>query len=317
MNGLRILHLSDTHLRGDDAPNADGVRPDDTLRAALSALENLGSVDLLVLSGDLSDDGTAASYEKLQAVIEGFASRHGTAGAPAPIVLVPGNHDRRPGFRTVLGPGVGPAPVPAVGPCLRPIHGMVTVGDFRIITLDSSVPGRSHGLVDEDQIRWLEGLLASDSGAGSIVVVHHPPVAPVTPLHQGIGLVNTERLVSVLGDSDVRLVLSGHYHHTLIDSIAGRDGAIPVVVAAGIVNHNQVLAPRGHEMATVGAGANLIDLGLDSGVTGGSRPGSARVRVLPLRLDTARPLFLLDPEQVRAVAQRIDATAAERAAAQQ
>lgn len=145
------------------------------------------------------------------------------------------------------------------------------------------------------------------------MVVHHPPVAPFTPLHQGIGLINTQRLVEVLGNSDVRLVLSGHYHHALIDSIAGRDGRIAVVVAAGIINHNQVLAPPGHELAVAGSGAMLIKLPPEPPArTGSPAEATARVRILPLTLTPARQLMNLDSAQVQAMAQQIDASPEER-----
>lgn len=198
----------------------------------------------------------------------------------------------------------------------RPVYDCRTVGGVRIITLDSSVPGRSHGLVDAEQLGWLQRTLAADAARGTVVVVHHPPVAPFTPLHQGIGLINAQRLVELLGDSDVRLVLSGHHHHALIDSIVGRDGRIPVVVAAGIVNHNQVLAPPGHEMAVAGSGAMLIELNPETPARADSpADATARVRVLPLTLTPARQLMNLDPAQVRATARQIDASPEERDAA--
>lgn len=258
MESLHILQLSDTHLRGERLPGTPD--PDALWRRALEALDTLGELDLIVLSGDLSDDGSIASYGHLRTTITQFAARHGDAA----LVWVPGNHDSRPGFRAVLGPGLSRAAV-AAGADERPVFSARTIHGFRIIGLDSSVPGRSHGLVDDEQLAWLRDLLSVDCGAGSVVVVHHPPVAPVTPLHQGIGLINTERLADVLADSDVRLVLSGHYHHALIDSIPGRDGAIPVVVAPGIINHNQVLAPRGHELASAASGATLVELTTDPG----------------------------------------------------
>lgn len=316
MSSLRILQLSDTHLRGDHGPNAEGVDPEATFTAALDALADIGEIDLIVLGGDLSDDGSPASYQRLRELVTGFAGRHGADGSTAPVAWVPGNHDRRPGFRAVLGPGLSEQPAPPSGEDQRPVYDCRTVNGFRVVTLDSSVPGRTHGLVDEEQLDWLAGILGTDAGAGTLIVVHHPPVAPVTPLHRGIGLLDTDRLVRLLAHSDVRLVLSGHYHHELVDSIPGRDGRIPVVVSAGIVNHNQVLAPPGQERATAASGAMLIEIDADPASRGAGSDSGAHVRVIPLALGPEAELSRLDPEQVAAVARRIDASPEERRAAQ-
>ncbi|MFT8394931.1 metallophosphoesterase [Propionibacterium sp.] len=320
MASLRILHIGDTHLRGDGGLTVDGVDPNPTLHAALEILENVGPIDLLAVVGDVSDDGSVASYDHAREMLGGFAARHGRDGAAAAMVLVPGNHDRRPGFHQVLGNGHFPfGEVTDAHPDDRPAYGISTAGDFRIVTLDSSVPGRSHGVVDSEQLDWLADVLSTDSGAGTVLVVHHPPVAPVTPIHQDIGLLNASKLAAVVGRSDVQVILSGHYHHALMESMAGRRGRIPVLVSAGIINQNQVLAPAGSELALAASGANLVELDVADQTIGTIDETSGRqahIRVLPLTLTPAATLTSLSPEQVEALSERIGATPQERAAAE-
>lgn len=146
MNCLRILQLSDIHLRGDRAVNAQGVDADATLRAALAGLEDVGEIDLMVLGGDLSDDGSVSSYQRLRQLVWDFAGRHGAGGGSTPVVCVPGNHDGRPGFRAVLGSGCSVRPAPSAGSDQRPVYDCRTVDGVRIISLDSSVPGAATDL---------------------------------------------------------------------------------------------------------------------------------------------------------------------------
>src|SRR5512133_296719 len=87
---LRILHLSDSHLFGDDTLQYDRV---DTLAALRRVLERAGVLDradVVVLSGDLSNDGSAESYRRLRALVEPWAAARG-----AVVVYAMGNHDLR------------------------------------------------------------------------------------------------------------------------------------------------------------------------------------------------------------------------------
>ena len=92
---MRILHLSDTHLgttswvRG--APR-DYRRSLDHERALLAALDPAmrGRVDLVVHTGDLFDRSRPpeAAVRRLSSILSNLARR-------VPVVLMPGNHDRR------------------------------------------------------------------------------------------------------------------------------------------------------------------------------------------------------------------------------
>ncbi|MGP9501798.1 metallophosphoesterase [Specibacter sp. AOP5-B1-6] len=289
MTTLRILHLSDTHLMGDGTLHGGVVDTVAAYRCTLDAFENAGPLDLVVLSGDVSDDGSPASYSTLRSLTGDFAARHGAVA-----VYAMGNHDQRGGFRAVLGsghPGSGHPGTATVSSAAdtstpagveMPIFGVSEVAGYRIITVDSSVPGRTHGHVDAAQLEWLRAQLATNSGHGTVVVVHHPPVEPVTALHQGIELINPDELADALAGSDTVAILSGHYHHHLTDVLAAGSGTIPVVVTSGVVNSNDVLAPAGHERAGAGSGGTLITL---SALPGGemARP-AMRVRTLPVRI---------------------------------
>ncbi|WP_285725225.1 metallophosphoesterase [Psychromicrobium xiongbiense] len=298
---LNILHLSDTHLlaRGLHTGTVDTRA---ALLEALRVLVPVEELDLVVVSGDASDDGTPESYRQLRELVGDFAAHRG-----AQVIFGMGNHDERPGFWQVLGNGhPGSAPEPDAGQL--PIHGVSTVGGFRVVTLDSSVPGRTHGFLDRSQLDWLTEELSQSSAAasdgaaphGTLLVVHHPPVEPVTVLHDGIELQNPEDLAEALRGSDVRLILSGHYHHALVDSLRVGETLVPVLVAPGVVNVNDVLAPDGHERALQASGAALVTLFA-------SDRGPARVRALPLFLRPTQLLFDLDPAEVSRISARISA----------
>lgn len=292
---LSILHLSDTHLLA-QGMHWQSVDTRETMLRALRTLLPLEELDLLLISGDVSDDGTPDSYRMVRELAEDYAYRR-----DARVLYAMGNHDSRSGFWSVHGNGhPGSAAEPDGGQL--PIYGRTELGGFRVISLDSSVPGRTHGYLDRGQLDWLSEELRTPSAAGTVLVVHHPPVEPVTPLHDGIELQNPEDLAQVLLGSDVRLVLSGHYHHALGDFLMVGDRAIPVLVAPGIVNVNDVLAAEGHERALRSSGALLVTVFASEH----SAP-AARVRSLPLNLGMAETVFDLPPEEVAQTSARISA----------
>lgn len=313
MTRLRILHLSDTHLMDGGALHQGTVDTVAAYRRTLDAFENAGPLDLVVVSGDASDDGSPASYRTLRSLTGDFASRHGAVA-----VYAMGNHDQRSGFRAVLGTG-HPGSEVERSAADAPIVGVSEVAGYRIITLDSSVPGRTHGHVDATQLAWLRSELSTNRGHGSVIVIHHPPVEPVTPLHQGIELLNAAELAEVLADTDTVALLSGHYHHHLTDILAAGSRSIPVVVTSGIVNSNDVLASPGHERAVAGSGGTLVTISALSGMEPSRQGTVARVRTLPIRFHLPKDVspdvvFDLDGATVASISEKIAATPAERAA---
>jgi 3',5'-cyclic AMP phosphodiesterase CpdA len=232
---LRILHLSDTHLYGDGTLHYGVV---DTRAALARTLERAGeveTVDVVVASGDLSDDGTPESYRLLQGMLEPWAAERG-----AVVVYAMGNHDLRDGFEEVLGERTR----------THDIKG------FRIATVDSTVPGAGYGYLDEAQLDAMRVALESPSRNGTIVVLHHPPVPAQTTLLQSLELQNPAALLDVCATGDVRLILAGHYHHSLSAEAEG----IPVVVAPAVANTADPLAAPGTERASIGAGFAYIEL---------------------------------------------------------
>ncbi|ALV45859.1 hypothetical protein MB46_10560 [Arthrobacter alpinus] len=318
MTTLRILHLSDTHLMDGGALHQGTVDTVAAYRHTLAAFENAGPLDLVVVSGDASDDGSPASYRTLRSLTGDFASRHGAVA-----VYAMGNHDQRSGFRAVLGTGhpgsdVARSVAEPSATSEAPIVGVSEVAGYRIITLDSSVPHRTHGHVDATQLAWLQSELATNHGHGSVIVIHHPPVEPVTPLHQGIELINAAELASALAGTDTVAILSGHYHHHLSDVLASGSGSIPVVVTSGIVNSNDVLASPGHERAVAGSGGTLVTISALSNAEPARHGTVARVRTLPFRFHLPKDVspdvvFDLDGATVADIAEKIAATPAERA----
>ncbi|GAA4161420.1 metallophosphoesterase [Gryllotalpicola daejeonensis] len=268
MTTLRILHLSDTHLLGDPEARHNGVDTTAALDRVLERAAQIEGIGLVVASGDLSEDGSVAAYEKLRDRLEPFAA---TLGAPTAYVM--GNHDLRDGFEQVLGAR----------------DGVLEVAGFRVIRLDTSVPGAGYGELFPDQLDWLRAQLATDAPSGTIVVMHHAPVPAWSALLRALELQRASDVLDVLAGGDVRLVLSGHYHH----SVATWAGGLPVVVAPGVTNTTDAVAPGGHERAAAGSGFAVVDV---------PEVGAPAATFVSVPSGADEWLFDMDPETVGAIA---------------
>ncbi len=235
---LRILHLSDTHLYGDGTLHYGRVDTLAALRRVLDRASEIDALDVVVASGDLSDDGSPDSYRLLAGLLEPWAAER-----DAIVVYAMGNHDLRAGFEEVLGQRTR----------------VFAINGFRIATIDSTVPGAGYGNLEEAQLDALRVALEGASEAGTVVVLHHPPVPAQTTLLSGLELQNPGELLDVCATGDVRLILCGHYHHSLSTEADG----IPVVVAPAVANTADPLAAAGTERATMGSGFAFIEVPAD------------------------------------------------------
>lgn len=249
----RILHLSDTHV-GTDGVDEDGVDAVAALRGLLASVAHVPGIDLIVVTGDIADDGSEQGCVIVRDAVGQFARDRGV-----PHVYTTGNHDWRPGFSAALGSGHLTAE--GGNAALRAFDGeeraaLSMVGGLRVVTLDSLVPGQAHGVVSARQLNWLTDVLSEAAPDGTVVATHHPPVhLPRHPMSQVV-LHNIDDLAAVVQGSDVRAILTGHLHHQVSTSLT----AIPVWVTPGVVTRIDLTSPPHLVRGVLGAGATLVDI---------------------------------------------------------
>ena len=199
-----LLQISDTHLGAD----WEGVDPDESVLRAVEAILALDDrPDALLVSGDLTQNGTPEEYARLRELL-------------APLDLephvLPGNHDLRGPLREAFGlPGEGEEPVSHV----------VDLGPLRLVCLDSIVPGAEGGALDEGRTGWLDAALAEEPRKPTVLAMHHPPLRSEMPGFERIALAaaGREELAGVLDrHPQVLRIVAGHVHRTIVAELAGR-----------------------------------------------------------------------------------------------
>ncbi|WP_330342649.1 metallophosphoesterase family protein [Streptomyces sp. NBC_00557] len=252
---MRILHLSDTHLDRSGGPDEDGADGTAALVRLLGELGQLDDLDAVVVTGDVADDGSHEAYTRAHDLLSGYASRRG-----ANVFYTTGNHDERTAFADVLGSGhVQPEVVYEGAAGER--AAATTVHGWRLITLDTLVPGKGYGRLDAGQLNWLRELLASPAPLGTVLAFHHPPVALDVDVQRALGLHNSAELAEAIRGTDVQLILCGHFHLQIL----ARLEQATVWVTPGVVSRIDLTARPGTERAVHGPSASLVHLGAPHG----------------------------------------------------
>jgi Icc protein len=172
--------------------------------------------DLVLITGDLTNDGDEATYDQLAAMLDRLV---------APYYPLIGNHDPRETTRRAF----------AHLGCL-PSRGRLcyTVDDLpiRIVALDSMVERRPYGTLGPEQLAWLDARLKQRPRKPTLVALHHPPIKT------GIGhmdwsmLRDADDLAAVIGrHPQVERVLCGHVHRPVQQRFAGTIAQIAPGVA--------------------------------------------------------------------------------------
>jgi 3',5'-cyclic AMP phosphodiesterase CpdA len=154
--------------------------------------------DVVILSGDLVDFGSAEEYA--------FA-REMLVGIRQPLLMIPGNHDAREAMRAAF---TDHAHFPPSGPLHFVADGL---GPVRIVGLDVTVPGLHHGDFDDAAEAWLDGVLAREPDRPTIVMMHQPPFVSGIPYIDKYNCRGGERLAAVVARYPaVERIVCGHIH---------------------------------------------------------------------------------------------------------
>ncbi len=191
-SSVLLVQLSDSHLFAEADGKLLGMDTADSLQRVIErVLEEQPRIDLLLASGDLSQDGSLASYQRF---------RQMSAAIDAPARWFPGNHDERAPMREAC-----------AGTDL--LDAVVDIGAWRLILLDSTIPGAVPGHLDDAQLHLLEEALEDAAQRHVLVSFHHHPVSIGCRWMEPIGVRNPAALFAVTDRfPQVRALLWGHVH---------------------------------------------------------------------------------------------------------
>ena len=186
-----IVQISDCHLPADDQQEYRGIKPYEKLQALLYKVEQL-KPDLLLATGDLSEDGSIESYQALKQFFEPF---------DIPILTLPGNHDDA---ELLAGTFPG-SPVDRVE--------VSEYGPWQIIRMNSCLPGKPEGRLGEPMLKELDKILGDSTQRSRLIALHHQPLPMACPWIDRFPLLEPEAFLHLVDQyPQVKTVVWGHVH---------------------------------------------------------------------------------------------------------
>jgi Icc protein len=202
---MLIAQMTDIHI---------GFDPEETpeeynrvrFRATLARLlEGPNRPDMLVLSGDITDNGDLDSFQKTAALL---------ADCPFPVWPMVGNHDTREALVQAF---------PQVRLDNGFLHYVLERDGVRLLLLDTLENGRHGGGFCEARAAWLTAQLDAAPDTPTVLFMHHPPVVSGIDWMDPVpGEAWIQRFgAAVEGRGQILAIHCGHLHRPLATTFRG------------------------------------------------------------------------------------------------
>jgi Icc protein len=180
---LKIAHISDIHVGSTHFVS-------NLLNRAITEINEM-EPDLVLVSGDLTNDGFRQEYSACSAYLDNLSCEN--------IVVIPGNHDSRNvgyvHFEDLFGQR----------------NKVVSLPGVTMIALDSSQPDLNEGRLGRQNYRWMVEGFARPEDFKIVALHHHLLPLPGTGRERNI-IEDAGDFLELLVETGVDLVLSGHKH---------------------------------------------------------------------------------------------------------
>jgi Icc protein len=249
---MRIAHVSDFHLPTKPGQSVNDALPDANLIQAVTVLkEQTPKPDLIVLGGDMLEDGQKGNYE---AIAELFKD------VQVPLRTVVGNHDDLKALKKSSLVEKGDA---------VPGYGSFDHDSIHLILLNTTVSGKTHGKIEEEQLLWLSEDLWANHDRPVLIFMHHHPIDSNIPWLDKMKLENAAAFWDIVPpySKNILGIFFAHLHIQISTMVRGVLVASPPAVSFQYSGNSSASKA---ELSGEQPGFNLIDV----------RDGGVRVRTI-------------------------------------
>ncbi len=180
---LTIVHISDLHL-------GSAYFVPNLLQRTIVEINEINP-DVVIVTGDLTDEGFRQQYKSVKAYLDSIKCDH--------LMVIPGNHDARNvgyiHFEELIGPRFATLKLPGI----------------TIVAADSSEPDLNDGRIGRETYRWLADVFSENDDFKIFALHHHLIPIPGTGRERNI-VFDAGDVLEVLLGLGVDLVLTGHKH---------------------------------------------------------------------------------------------------------
>ncbi len=188
---ITLVQISDCHLFARHDKTLAGINTYQSFIDVLNLIRHQEpQIDHIILTGDISQDDTLASYHTCHQLLTGLN---------APFTWLRGNHDDMDPATSIL--------------YQNNFSSLVALGPWRVIVLNSQVKGQIYGKITDQDLQDLEQTLSHYYQQPVLIALHHPPYSVNSLWLDEIGLKNGHRLLTLLkAYPQVQAIIHGHAH---------------------------------------------------------------------------------------------------------
>jgi len=196
---VKFLQISDSHLFKNSGDKLIGVDTEASLRAVVDLASEEKNVAGILATGDLSQDGSIESYQRFKEIIDPLG---------VPVHWIPGNHDDSRYFHQS-------GNFPLTG------RSVIEAGDWRILLLDSVVPGNDHGHLSSAELEYIDDH-ACNVSYYTILTLHHQAIPCGSQWLDTMIVDNASHFLErVAANGSIRAVINGHIHQDRQQDVNG------------------------------------------------------------------------------------------------
>jgi len=196
-----IAHLTDPHIAIPGKITKDKFDTNAVLKQAVDTILQMDArPDVVIMTGDLTEDGRPEEYQALQEALSPL---------PQPVYLIPGNHDSRSELKNTF------SEANYFPKQDKFLHYTLESYPVRLVGLDTQVTGEEYGKLCSTRLNWLKARLSEEPKKPTVIFMHHPPFATGISGLDKIGLINGDEFGQLVAQyPNIIRVLCGHQHRS-------------------------------------------------------------------------------------------------------
>lgn len=192
----RILQITDLHLFSSKETKLVGVNTFQSIQRVLAKISDdikQNHANLIILTGDISQDYSTASYKIAADLLQQFT---------CPIAITMGNHDHQTFFTEVFG---------------QPSQVISNINNWKILVLNSNRSQHVDGQLSDNELDFLQKSLAASGKLPVLIFLHHHVLPVGSYWLDKIGLSNDKQFLEIIDQyQNIKAVICGHVHQEML-----------------------------------------------------------------------------------------------------
>jgi len=192
---INVIQITDLHLYADRNKTANNIN---TFKSAQLVFEAINAdevdFDMLILSGDLSDDESYKSYENLKYLLRNFE---------CPIYLMPGNHDSPQKIKSICNTKNLKS------------QNYKSIGKWGIFMFNTKKDNSPNGILHQNELVYFDKIMSDDENSFLLVMLHHHPILIGSDSMDKMIIENSSELLNRINNNKIKGVGWGHIHNEI------------------------------------------------------------------------------------------------------